>query len=79
MTQDRMNAGCQYIGTLDITNCCGAECVTGRSYCADHVWMIYQEGTRQTKPRTIVKHSNVEFWEDLFNQVVAELEAEESA
>jgi hypothetical protein len=79
MTQDSTNDGCQYIGDRDITSCCGAECVPDRSYCADHVWLIYQEGTRQTRRRATFKQSNVEFWENLFNEAVSELDAEESA
>lgn len=79
MNEDVMIEGCQYIGDNDVSFRCGAECVPYKSYCQDHVWLIYQEGTQQTKRRTIVKQSNVEFWEDLFNQAAAELDAEESA
>lgn len=71
------NNSCQYIGENETTNRCGAECVQGKSYCSDHVWMIYQQGTQQYKRKYVVKNSHVEFWENLFNEAAAELEAEE--
>jgi hypothetical protein len=30
-------------------NYCGEESVTGRSYCAEHVWKVYRKGTGQGK------------------------------
>ena len=74
---DIINSGCQYIGDNEATNRCGAECVQGKSYCPDHVWMIYQQGTQQYKRKSVVKNSHVEFWENLFNEAAAEVEAEE--
>jgi hypothetical protein len=48
-----------------------------RSYCADHVWRVYQQGTHLNRRKKDIKTANqVHIWESLFNEVVEELEAE---
>ena len=32
---------------------CGAATVLGRSYCADHVWQVYQKGTSKGNARKL--------------------------
>jgi hypothetical protein len=33
--------------------CCGAPVVLGRSYCADHVWKVYKQGTSRGNGRKL--------------------------
>ena len=34
---------CQYLG--DSPTACGSATVPGRSYCEDHLWIVYKQGT----------------------------------
>lgn len=73
--------GCQWLGPeqesyMQPLHFCGGECVPQRSYCQEHVFKVYQEGTQQRRRRATFKQANVEFWENLFEEAVAELEAE---
>jgi hypothetical protein len=50
---------CQWIGeeqdpavTFPV-HMCGEETVLGRSYCADHVWQVYQQGTSKGNARKL--------------------------
>ena len=47
-----MTDSCTYIGSTDYKQlhptCC-APTVEGRSYCAEHLWLVYKEGS--AKPR----------------------------
>lgn len=56
---------------------CGKQAVKDRSYCEDHVWLVYQKGTalgkRKKDLRTVDK---VRVIDDLMNQAIQELEAE---
>ena len=56
---------------------CCAPRVAGRSYCAEHLWLVYKEGsnlrTRHKDIRTVDKVRQVE---QLMNEAIAELEAE---
>lgn len=52
--------------------------VSLRSYCQDHVWRVYQQGTQMHKRRKDIRTAGqVHFWESLFNEAVEELEAED--
>lgn len=56
---------------------CSETAVPHRSYCATHVWRVYQEGTHLSKRRKDIRTaSSVLFWEGLFNEAVTELELE---
>jgi hypothetical protein len=54
-----VNRECQWIGNdKDIRkdfpiHMCGKVTVLGRSYCADHVWNIYQKGTSKGNARKL--------------------------
>lgn len=79
--EEELKQGCQWIGPeqepyLKPVHFCGAKCVPYRSYCAEHVFKVYQEGTQQRRRRATFKQSNVEFWENLFEEALTELEAE---
>jgi hypothetical protein len=64
---------CTYIGD-------GAGCthtaVEGRSYCADHLWLVYKQGTAQVRKKD--KRTAAAVWdlESEFNAAVEELAAE---
>lgn len=40
---------CQYYG--EAKRACGEPTQQGKSYCADHVWKVYQRGTSKSKSR----------------------------
>lgn len=44
--------GCQYLGKL--AQACGCkELFPGKSYCLDHVWLVYQKGTNMGNKRQV--------------------------
>ena len=67
---------CTYMGDSLRPTCCAPR-VEGRSYCKDHLWLVYKEGsnlrTRHKDLRTVDKVRAVE---QLMNEAIAELEAE---
>lgn len=66
---------CEWIGPNDER--CDEPSVEGKSYCKDHVWLMYQQGTalgkRNKDKRTA---EDVHLWESLINDVVNDLIAE---
>jgi len=66
---------CQWIGNGEG---CNHTAVEGRSYCTEHLAMVYKMGTararRKKEERTVDK---VRIVESLMNEAIAELEAEE--
>ena len=74
---------CTYIGpTVDegaytrLQSTCCADSVAGRSYCLDHLWLVYKQGTavhRKKDKRTAESVWNIQ---DAFNEAITELEAE---
>ena len=56
---------------------CTHTTVEGRSYCEEHLWRVYQQGTalgrRKKDTRTV---DSVRLWTQLMNEAVEELEAE---
>jgi hypothetical protein len=40
---------CTYLGDA-VTACCGPT-VEGRSYCADHLWLVYKQGSAVTRKK----------------------------
>jgi len=72
---------CQWIGSdADYTRlqptCC-APAVEGKSYCTEHVWQVYKQGSAQGRRKKDIKiASDVRLWESLFNDAVQELEEE---
>lgn len=77
ITDSTTNAQCQYIGDSDYNvlkpTCCRAS-VKDRSYCLEHIWLVYQKGTA-VKPRKRATRSQVslEAIVDDFNRAVEEL------
>ena len=67
---------CQYLGNFKET-CCSNPTVENRSYCEDHVWLIYQKGTNLGKRKKDIRRANA-VWDLVseFNAALAELEAE---
>ena len=68
-----MTDTCTYIG--DGSGCTQAV-VPGRSYCSEHLWLVYKEGTavnRKKDKRTAESVWNIQ---DAFNEAITELEAE---
>lgn len=69
---------CQYIGTeLGYTRlqptCCSPT-VAGRSYCEDHLWIVYKQGSATARRKKDIRVANdVRMWESLFNDAVQEL------
>ena len=72
---------CTYIGsTLDdyarLQPSCCAPVVAERSYCADHLWLVYKQGTAVHRKKDKRTAESVWNLQDAFNEAVAELEAE---
>lgn len=55
---------------------CGCPSVPFRSYCADHVWQVYREGTNQHRRRPANFSKLVAQVSIIFEQAVVELEQE---
>jgi hypothetical protein len=69
-----MTNKCQWIGNGEG---CEHDAVKGRSYCEQHVWLVYQKGTALgRRKKDIQTANNIRIWEDCFNQAVEELENE---
>jgi len=67
--------GCAYLGTS--THSCGAATVPGRSYCAEHMALVYRAGTaRARRHKEIRTVDRVKLVEQLMLEAIAELEAE---
>ena len=83
MTNDAHSPTCTYMGTG--THVCGKPSVPGKSYCAEHVWLVYQKGsgvhrkkdTRQAHSlRDIINDIN-EVYEELLLEGMIEEESED--
>ena len=48
---------CEWTETIDGGAKCGQPGVPGRSYCEDHVWLIYQKGTALGKRKKDVRNA----------------------
>ena len=73
--------GCKWIGPeqdsyMRLITFCDKQCVPYRSYCSEHVFRVYQEGTAQNRKRATFNQAHLEFWEDLFESAAAEIESE---
>jgi hypothetical protein len=79
MSNQSLLQGCQWIGTGTWETRCGEPCVTKRRYCPKHLWHVYQKDSQthnRKNPKTL--ETSVEYWENLFEQAVLELELEQS-
>ena len=65
---------CQWIGQGER---CNNKVVDGRSYCEDHIWLVYQQGTALRKRHKDIRVADtIRTWESLVNEAVEELENE---
>jgi len=64
---------CEWIGQGER---CSKEAVNGRSYCEDHVWLVYQQGTAVHRRKDKRRAENVFELQSLLDQAIAELESE---
>lgn len=70
---------CQWIGPVESTEhvrlqptCC-KPVVLGKSYCADHVWTVYQEGTAVRRKKDARRAAAVWDIESAMNEAIEEL------
>jgi hypothetical protein len=69
---------CQWIGdTQKLETSCCKKPVEGKSYCEDHVWLVYKQGSNLRKRKKDQRRA-AEIWdiESAFNDAVAELVSE---
>jgi hypothetical protein len=45
--------GCTYLGAGPKP--CGCACVQGKSYCEEHMWIVYQKGTAVHRKKDIAR------------------------
>ena len=70
---------CQYIGASTRGPCCENPSLEGRSYCEEHLWLVYQKGTHLARrKKDLARVDSIREWETLFDEAVQELEAEGS-
>ena len=68
---------CQYIGAHGHTPTCTATALEGKSYCQEHLAMVYKAGTKRAKRHKELRVvDKVRIVESLINEAIAELEAE---
>ena len=65
---------CTYIGPTATQGTCSKLCIEGRSYCAEHIYVVYQKGTAQGRRKKDQRraHSLQEIVSD-FNDAYSEL------
>lgn len=69
---------CTYIGNTTYSNatCCNKPAVHGKSYCKDHVFLVYKEGSNIQRKKDTKRYDRIQQLVDDFNQALEELEAE---
>ncbi len=68
---------CQYIGGTGTQPTCTLAALEGRSYCLEHLALVYKAGTkRATRHKELRTVNKVRIVESLMNEAIAELEAE---
>jgi hypothetical protein len=74
-TADPYDTGCTYLGSA--SRACGCTTVYGKSYCAEHVFIVYKQGTARARRKKDEKVAAA-VWdlEAEFNAAVEELIAE---
>jgi hypothetical protein len=66
--------GCRWIGQGER---CSKDAVKDRSYCEDHIWLVYQKGTALGKRKKDLRSvDNIRLLSQLIDEAVQELEAE---
>ena len=70
-----MDKICTWIGP-DAEGCTHTT-VEGRSYCEEHLWQVYQKGTRLgRRKKDQARVDRIRLWTQLMDEAIAELEAE---
>jgi hypothetical protein len=65
------------MGNSHTIGSCTNDAVSGKSYCSDHLHIVYQKGTARAKRHKEIRvANNIRMWENLFNEAVEQLEAE---
>ena len=68
---------CQYIGAQGTRPTCTHTALSGHSYCAEHLAVVYKQGSkRATRHKELRTVDKVRIVESLMNEAIAELEAE---
>lgn len=67
---NRPNNICTWIGSGEH---CTHTAVEGRSYCAEHIWRVYQEGTAVRRKKDARRAAAIWDFESAFNEAVQEL------
>jgi len=68
---------CQYIGANGFKASCSNPAIPGKSYCQDHVHLVYQKGTAtRRRHKDIRQLEKVRLVESLMNEAIAQLEEE---
>lgn len=62
---------CTYLG--DSLTACGCATVEGRSYCADHLWLVYRQGSAVTRRKDTRTANAVWDLQSELNSIVEEL------
>lgn len=65
---------CTWIGPDD--QGCTHTAVAGRSYCEQHLWRVYQQGTAVKRKKDLRTVDSVRMWTTLMDEAVQELEDE---
>lgn len=68
-----MSNKCQWIGEGEG---CTHDAVAGRSYCEQHLWRVYQQGTAVRRKKDTRRAAAAWDLENAFNEAVQELEEE---
>ena len=77
MTTAHIEHQCQYIGGTGLHPTCQQHSLEGRSYCAEHLALVYKAGTaRATRKKELRTVDKVRLVESLFNEAIEQLEAE---
>jgi hypothetical protein len=62
---------CTYLG--EHTTACGCATVAGRSYCADHLWIVYKQGSAVTRKKDTRTANAVWDLQSELNSIIEEL------
>jgi len=68
-----MTNKCEWIGEGEG---CDHLAVEGRSYCEQHLWLVYQQGTAVKRKKDLRTVDSVRTWTTLMDEAVQELEDE---
>ena len=69
-----MTDTCTYLGNS--IEPCGCAVVPGRSYCEQHLWVVYQKGTAKRRRKDTRIANNVWDIENALNEAIEELQEE---